>query len=452
MRRVSVFAVVLTSVVLMAFGGLAEPLAAQGLRSQIGQLFIFGEGNDPLFLSGSADPNNPTGVQVHGNHFVPAAVDSNGRLIDFLTNAIAQNVASIPLSATSGGVTYRIEAGVPVPTSTSPGPILGERSQTLGRGRILVGANLNRLSFQSLRGVPLDNMQLTFTHENSDFPNCDQIFGGDCSRFGIPAFENDVIDLDLSLNLDVTAFLFVVTYGLTDRVDVGLALPVVSTSFRGHSQAQIVPFGDGPVNHFFGGTAENPVLSASRIVDGSATGLGDVAARVKLAVAERERARFSFLGDIRLPTGDEEDLLGSGEVFVRALGIVSAELGDFSPHLNLGYAYRGGDIFNDAFLATVGFSQMLAPWATLALDFVSELQVGQSKLEVPDPVLIEAPFRRTIRTSNIPSRRDDLAGGSIGFKFATSPGLNVITNTIWPLNQGGLRTSLSWMLGLEYSF
>lgn len=429
-----------------------QPAEGQGLKSQIGQLFIFGDGDDPLFLSGSADPANPTGVQVHGDHFVPAAVESNGRLIDFLTNAIAQNVASIPLSATSGGVTYRLEAGVPVPTSVSPGPILGERSQTLGQGRLLMGASVNRLGFRSLRGIPLDNLQVTFIHENSDFPNCNNIFGGDCSQHGFPHFENDVMELNLDLNLDVTAFLLSFTYGVTDRLDVGVAIPLVSTSFRGNSRAQIIPFGEGPVNHFFGGTPESPVLSASRLVDASATGLGDIAVRMKAAVAERDAARFSILGDVRLPTGDEEDLLGSGEIFVRALGILSAELGDFSPHLNLGYAYRGGDVFNDAFLFTAGFSQMLAPWATLALDLVTELQVGESKLSVPEPVTLQAPFRRTITPTNIPNRRDDLASGSVGFKFTTGAGVNVLANTIWPLNQGGLRTGLSLMLGAEYSF
>lgn len=448
MRRTSMWA----AAILVILAGSAEPVEAQGIRSLIGQLFIFGDGDDPLFLSGSADPNNPAGVQAHGDHFVPAAVDSNGRLIDFLTNAIAQNVAGIPVSATSGGVTYRIEGGVPVPTSLSPGPILGERSQTLGRGRFLVGASVNRLSFQSLRGIPLDNLNLTFTHENSNFPNCDQIFGDDCSKYGVPGFENDVMDLDVSMDLSVTAFMFVATYGLADRLDVGVAIPVVSTSFRGNSQAQIVPFGGGPVNHFFGGTPESPVLSASRIVEASATGVGDIAARVKLAVAEGERARLSLLGDVRLPTGDEEDLLGSGEVFVRALGIVSAELGDFSPHLNVGYAFRGGELFRDALLATAGFSQVIAPWATLAMDLVTELQVGGTELSVPEPVTIEAPFRRSIRKTNIPNRGDDIASGSVGFKFTTPTQLNVITNTIWPLNQGGLRTNVSWMLGLEYNF
>ena len=50
---------------LLAFAPVATPLAAQGLRGQIAQLFIFGPGEDPLFLSGSADPANPTSVQAH---------------------------------------------------------------------------------------------------------------------------------------------------------------------------------------------------------------------------------------------------------------------------------------------------------------------------------------------------------------------------------------------------
>ena len=68
-------------------------LRAQSLREEFGQLFIFGEGQDPLFLGGTGDPNNPESVRIHGNHFVPAAVASNGTVISFLTNSIGSNVA-----------------------------------------------------------------------------------------------------------------------------------------------------------------------------------------------------------------------------------------------------------------------------------------------------------------------------------------------------------------------
>ncbi|PYP71858.1 MAG: hypothetical protein DMD36_03140, partial [Gemmatimonadetes bacterium] len=48
----------------------STPLAAQGLRDQIAELFIFTAGKDPLFLGGTADPNNPANIQLHANHFI----------------------------------------------------------------------------------------------------------------------------------------------------------------------------------------------------------------------------------------------------------------------------------------------------------------------------------------------------------------------------------------------
>ncbi len=111
--------------------------AAQGLRDKIGQLFIFGSGEQPLFLAGTA---GNTSVQAHAGHFVPSAVGNNATLISFLTSAIGTSIAAIPISATSSGTTFRFEGGVPVRTSTSPGPIIGERSQTLGKGRVWLSA------------------------------------------------------------------------------------------------------------------------------------------------------------------------------------------------------------------------------------------------------------------------------------------------------------------------
>ena len=53
------------------------PAEAQTLRSRINDLFIFGSGQNVLHLGGTADPNNPQNIRVHGDHFVPAAVSQN---------------------------------------------------------------------------------------------------------------------------------------------------------------------------------------------------------------------------------------------------------------------------------------------------------------------------------------------------------------------------------------
>ncbi len=427
-------------------------LRAQSLREEFGQLFIFGEGQDPLFLGGTGDPNNPESVRIHGNHFVPAAVASNGTVISFLTNSIGSNVGNVPVSATSGGTTFSFEGGVPVRTSASAGPIFGERAQTLGRGRVLAALSRTGVNFKAIRGEDLENLRFTFTHANSDFEGCDSIAGGDCSLLGVPTLENETIDLDLALDVRLTLTAFLLTYGVTDRLDVGVVVPLVNTDIEGTSRAQINPFGPPPAVHFFGGTPENPVLTASRSVQGSATGLGDVVARVKVNLRRGDPLAVGVLADVRFPTGSENDLLGSGAYAARGLAIFSAHFGNFSPHVNAGYLYRGGEFETDAVLGALGFDQLLAPWATLAVDLLSQLQVGDSPLQVPDPVVIQSPYVRTITPSTIPDRRDDLVDGSLGLKLTAAPGLTLVGNTVWPLNRGGLRADLIWTLGLEYNF
>jgi hypothetical protein len=429
-----------------------QPLQAQHLRDKLSDLFIFGSGDSPLNLGGTSDPNNPDSIRVHGNHFIPAAVASNGTVISFLTNSIGSNVANVPVAATSGGSTFSFQGGVPVRTSTSAGPIFGERAQTLGRGRVLVGLGRAGLHFKTLRGVDLDHLRFTFTHANSDFPGCDAVANGDCSLLGVPTLENETIDLNLRLDVRLTVTGFLLTYGITDRIDVGAVLPVVSVSLDGTSNAQINPFGPPPAVHFFGGTPDNPILTASRSIDGSTTGLGDVDARIKVNLRRSEPLSLAVLGDVRFPTGSESNLLGSGAFAVRGLAILSARFGDFSPHANLGYLYRGGEFENDAVLATLGFDHLLAPWATLAIDVLSQLQVGDSPLQVPGPVQIQAPYQRTITPTVIPDSRDDIVDGSLGVKLTAARGLTVVANGEWSLNRGGLRPDVIWAAGLEYNF
>ncbi len=421
----------------------STPVTAQGLRDKISELFVFAPGQQPLFLGGTG---------VHANHFITSASTQNGILISFVSNAISGNVAGIPVSATSGGSTFRFEGGAPVRTSVSPGPVFAERGQTLGRGKVFVGANVNRLHFETLRGVSLNDLRLNFIHQNVDSPACDSIEGRDCAPFGVPRLENDVIELRLGLDIDMTVTSFFLSFGLLDRVDIGVALPIVSTSLVGTSDAQIISFAESTAAHFFGGTPSNPQLSTSRSVAGSATGVGDVAVRVKVNVTQTERTTFALLADARFPTGSAEDLLGSGHIAARGLGILSARFGPFSPHANIGFLVRSTDSLNNAVLATVGFDHLMAPWATLAVDLVSELQAGESKLQLPGPVTYDVPFRRTVEPTNIPNRRDDQINASFGFKFLTGSGITLVTNTLWPLNRGGLRPGVLWTVGLEYNF
>lgn len=422
---------------------------AQEMREALDRLFVFGEGEEALFLAGSA---GAPATEVHGNHFIPAEIEANAAILDFFTNAIARSVSSFPIPTTVASETFVFVDGVPTPTSTSFGPISAERAQTVGRGRLNAGISFTHLGFTDLRGVHLDDVRLTFVHENVDFPNCDEIFQGDCSLYGVPQVENDVIDLTLDLDMGADVFVLYGTYGLTDWLDLSVAVPVVNLELNGVSTARITPSTGDEALHFFGGTQENPELAARSQTRGETTGIGDVAVRLKARVAEGDTWQLGVLAETRAPTGREEDFLGTGEWNAKGLLILSGEFQGFSPHANVGYEFRGSDLEEDDFETVLGFDHRVSSWATLAVDLLGTFKVGDRELLLPEPVEIEEPFRREVELTNLPERRDDVIDGALGFKFRTGPGLILITNVLVPLNDGGLRTGPVPTVGLEYSF
>lgn len=419
---------------LMPLPGAAQA-GESGLRARIErELFTFGDCGEPLCL----DLDN-----IHGNHFLPALAEGNDAVIAFLTGAIGEATSSVPLSATSSGATFSFVGGLPVRTSTSSGPVFGERSQTLGRGRFFVGASVTGIEFTSLNGVPLEHLQLNFKHEDGDPVGP--------PGFGEPFFENDVMVLDLAMRVNVLVGTLAATYGLTDFVDIGVAVPVVRTSVSGRTNAQILPFGDRPI-HRFGGEFTDPVLRASASMDGSASGLGDVSARLKINLGQGATMGAALLAEARFPTGDEANLLGSGDTQIRALGIYSAQLGSFSPHLNVGYLVRGGDNQSDAVLASAVFDNLMADWATVAFGVESEWQVGDEPFLLPEPIVFDEPFLRRIPATNVPDRSGHLLRATVGAKFTVRAGTVIVANALLPLRDVGLQPDVIWTLGLDFPF
>lgn len=410
---------------------------AQTLRDKVEDLFRFGGGcPDPVCLSVDAG--------IHGEHFNPAAREGETNLIVFLTDAIGVSASSVPISsASSGSVWGRSPEGFPVRTRISAGPIFAERARTLGKGRVLVGSNASSFNFSTLRGVPLTGLQETFTHQDVGQPG-----------LGVPGLENDVIEVNTSIDLNLIAITPFVTYGLTDGVDVSMAVPLVISSLDGSSIAQIIPT-DPAIPHFFGDSA-NKQLRSTAAASGSATGIGDVALRVKARLLNTPRMGVAVLADARLATGNADNFLGAGTTTFRGLGILALSYGAFSPHLNAGYNFRGSE-HNSAILATVGFDQLISSVVTLAVDFLSEWQVGDSKLDFPEPLIINTTVGtgssvRVVYPTNLPNNRDDVVQASIGAKFTTSGGVTTTTNLLIPVVRGGLQPEFAWTLGVEYMF
>ena len=83
---------------------------------------------------------------------------------------------------------------------------------------------------------------------------------------------------------------------------------------------------------------------------------------------------------------------------------------------------------------------------------VSELQVGESRLQLPGPVTYDAPYHRVIDPTTIPNMRDDVFNGSFGARVQLWPGWTFVGNALVPLNKGGMRSDLVYTTGLEVTF
>lgn len=89
-----------------------------------------------------------------------------------------------------------------------------------------------------------------------------------------------------------------------------------------------------------------PYLWAEEDSDGqevSEQGLGDVSIDVKWMFFEKDDLALALKPGITLPTGDEDEGLGAGEITYSAFFIASKECDPFAFHLNMGYLRNEND-------------------------------------------------------------------------------------------------------------
>lgn len=411
---------------------MAPALGAQSLNERLLGLFSWGACGSPLCLD--VDPS------FHGQHYIPGAVGEAQRVLNFIPGAIASSLGQIPFTAAnSGTVLAGFEGGVPVFESVSGGPILGERAQTLGQGTYFVGLNVSGINLSSMRGIGLDELRFRFPHQNVQD-----------AALGSPVFEHDVIDVELDMELSFLVAALSAAYGLSDRVDIGVLVPFVSASMSGSSLAVITnPFGQVTGAHQF--ESGSPYTARSS-VEGSASGIGDIGVRLKANLHQTASLGVGATADVRLPVGSENDFLGTGGTSVRILGLISGRTGDWAPHLNAGMVVRTGDVQTNTIQATVGADRLVNESLTFVAEVRADLQLGDSGLEIPEPISFTAPSVLQIETTNIPVQNDHLADASVGFKFQTGSNLRVVGNVLIPLLDGGVRPAAMWTVGLERVF
>lgn len=440
----------LLGVSLVLGAGLPAPVSAQdgGLKSRFSELFTFGTGcgSNVLFClrSGSGTPD-----------FAQEAFSTNANatareLTLFLQGAITLGIATVPAPSAGSGETFRLSAlGIPVRNEEkSLGPIFAERALTLGKGNFLLGANLTVLQFENLRGTPLED--LNFNVVQRDLPPIGPPLGD-------PAIERTYLSVTTHMAFEARVANLFMTAGITDRLDLGVLIPIVQATISGFSDAEIIiGEGEDPAAGFsFGGPTEDPrLLERSVVAQEKASGIGDISVRGKYRFTEPEDVwGLAVLTDIRLPTGRDEDFLGSPGAWVQGLGVVSFDAGrGLTPHANGGVALRSGEGQRNAVIMALGFDHLTSERLTIAGEILGQVPLGANPLAREEVTIRNsAGLDTSIPSSNLPTLRDNLFDGAVGAKLRFWK-VVALGNLIVPLNDGGLRSEALWTFGLQASF
>jgi hypothetical protein len=254
-----------------------------------------------------------------------------------LNVAIAQQVTTFP-QATSWG-------GHPDDTKDVTGPIarssFAERASTLGKGVFSFGFGQQSVHYAKLDGVEIESGDLTmiFQHNNCCGANAAP---GQVTDLN-PAFEQDLLEEKIGVDIDRNVFATAFDFGVTDRIDLGVVIPFVKLDMHTRVSSRILRTATeaDPTIHKF-----DELELATRTTYGSAhpKGIGDIVVRGKVQLVKTENGGIAVAVNASLPTGDEEELLGTGAFRADARFVWSEQFGRVGAHVNGGYTTSGGSL------------------------------------------------------------------------------------------------------------
>jgi hypothetical protein len=447
--------------------------------------------------------SNGGALAAHGSHQGHFA-DSFLSNLSALNSSIGSQLGVLPLVSPSSGIAFSFDKslGVFVPSEYNLGPILSERAGTIGRHKLLFGFSYQAFDFDTLDGMDLKKLPAVFTHENYQ-PNTTAPI---CSVNGNPpvadatlnegqcAFVRDTIVTLNNINLRVNQYTAFFSFGLTDRLDISVAIPTVNVRMSATSAATIHNNGSDD-NHQFTdpstglACSPNPCFNRTFFNSKGATGIGDVTVRAKYEIWKGERAGFAVGGDLRFPSGDSLNYLGSGAYGIKPFGALSYSFKRLSTHVNAGYEWNGssflaGNIAPSQTLGTVAPSKdnlpgqffysagaevgvlkrLSAAFDFLGQEFINAPRIAPNTYPELPACTLPAPqpscgpgagaFNATGATD--PDFRAfkasySTAAAAVGLRFRPFRKLLLTANVVTKLNDPGLRSKFIPLLGISYS-
>ncbi|MPZ19039.1 MAG: hypothetical protein GEV06_14160 [Luteitalea sp.] len=335
MRRTTerlVDSLILAAASLVATLGVAAP--AHGQAPPLARLI-------PTALADAARADNFRTPDDHTRHFVtgtdltPVPAELNA--------ALALQVTTFPVNlAWQGRPSTALDgdaedpARLPVPRSS-----FAERATTLGQDSLSFGFVQQSLHYRALDGLDIEDGEIRFFLQHND---CCGPGDAPSSPTDLrPAFERDVLEEALSVDIDRNVFAFLLNYGVADHLDVGIVVPLVKVDVRTRVTSRLwrTASANSPTTHKF-----DPLELQHRTsyASGDAAGLGDLVLHGKYRFLETAGGGMAASLNVTLPTGEAEELLGSGVTRTEGRVIWSERFGRVGTHVNASYTRSTGEL------------------------------------------------------------------------------------------------------------
>jgi hypothetical protein len=401
-------------------------------------------------------------TEFHEVHFQASSINSFGPI-----NAeIGVQLSQVPLASPVSGFIF---ANGVMQEATSFGPVLADRAETLGKRKIFVGASYEYFDFDKADNVNLKSFGAVFQHELEP-TICSMIPSTPCGPDGEPIYTHDIVATQNRIDIKVHQVTMVGTYGLSDKLDVSLALPIVDVRVGMTSNATIYNFEPMPYNHMFAPVTNNPretyisPYNAILTNSDSATGIGDLRLRGKYVAwrDEKERSAVAVGLDLRLPTGDAYKFTGSGTWGLRPFVIYSYSA-RVSPHASAGFEGNGNSVLAgtvtsqpvtkaqlpNVFTYSGGADASIRRWVGISADYIGTSLLNASRIENSTYVDYSGHSQANVSTFTSTVNQANI---SLGAKVRPMARLLVTGNVLFRLNDAGLHFKPSPLIGVSYVF
>jgi hypothetical protein len=372
---------------------------------------------------------------------IPPGMSLGADVIEFGT---ALEVGSYPIGGSAGSFLTKLDpaTGMQVRAAQTFGPAFTQRALTAGEGKVSVAGSFIYATYDKFGKLDLDRMRLLRSKAASGLTT----------------------DGITSLAITSKTLLVNASAGVTDNLDVGVVVPLVTVKVDG--VAWTCAGTESNLNADARCTSVNNKLTGQKVGSGVSSGLGDIAVSLKYRFLKfgegaPDPGGLSALVVTRLPTGSRKNLRGLGISRTLVSVIASWGKGPFKPHANAGFEVwsDAAQILGDPVRQTTvkarhqveyagGIEFAAASKLTLLLDLLGRHTLDAGKMD--------------FATAQVGTTLLDYAVGSPhgNYKLTLAPGLKlnvkgkmlVSLNALVTLRDRGLHDKFTPVVAAELNF